>query len=481
MKKKFKYLLFFISLIIMSPLITEAATLSFDGSPNNSTATYTIKYTPGEGETLNTINIKIDKTNDDLTYNLSLANGISGDCNNLQCNNIVTGVYQSSTEVSIATLTVQNTTSDSQKTTLTLSGTSTDGTLTNATKEFTLKAVATTTTTQKVLNTDSGLSGLNVSVGALDTTFNKDTNEYTVTGIKDTVNSVTITPTCAAEGCKWTMSCPLGECSVTNPTSNGRVSLQTGANKVSIVVTSEDGKSNKTYILNIYRGEIVTSSAYLSGLEITGATLSPAFNSMTNDYTLTVGLDVEKLDIITTTEDPSASVVIKGNENLSVGENTITITVTSSDGENKQVYTLIVTKEEQEEEKTEDEELTTSKVKKKKNNTWLIVLISILGLAIIIASFLIIFKKKKKKKNDKNNKDKNDKGTPIVNDDTEVLEKALEDDLMNTSEIEKENTANLHILNETRRQLNDEPKQDIDEALDDLMKTKKLELGDLDF
>lgn len=474
MKKKFKYLLFCISLIVMSPLITEAATLSFEGSPNNSTATYEIKYNP-EGTKYDSISIKLDKTNDDLTYNL---NSTLVTCDKLECNNIVTGVYDS--EVTIATLTVQNTTGDSQKTTLTLSGSSTNGTITSATKEFTLKAVPTTTTTQRVLNTDNGLSELSISVGALDTTFNKETTEYTVTGIKDTVNSITITPTCAAEGCSWSMSCPLGECSVTNPTSNGRVSLQTGANKVSIVVTSEDKKSNKTYILNIYRGEVVSSSAYLSGLDITDATLSPAFDSMINDYTLSVGLDVEKLEIITTTEDPSATVVIKGNENLSEGENTITITVTSSDGESKQVYTLIVTKEELEEEtnKEEKEELNTSKVEKKKNNTWLIILLSALGLGLIVVAFLIIFKKKKKNK-DKN--DKNNKGTPMKSDDTEVLEKALEDDLMNTSEIEKENTANLHILNETRKQLDDETKQDIDEALDDLMKTKRLELGDLDF
>ena len=105
---------------------------------------------------------------------------------------------------------------------------------------------------------------------------------------------------------------------------------------------------------------------------------------------------------------------------------------------------------------------------------------SVIGLALIIVAFLIIFKRKKgKNKNNKN--DKNNKGTKIINDDTEVLEKALEDDLMDTNEIAKENTANLNILNETKRQLNNEPKQDIDEALDDLMKTKRLELGDLDF
>ena len=42
---------------------------------------------------------------------------------------------------------------------------------------------------------------------------------------------------------------------------------------------------------------------------------------------------------------------------------------------------------------------------------------------------------------------------------------SMQDELENLRKLESEN----------------EPKQDVDEALDDLMKTKKLELGDLDF
>ena len=63
-------------------------------------------------------------------------------------------------------------------------------------------------------------------------------------------------------------------------------------------------------------------------------------------------------------------------------------------------------------------------------------------------------------------------------------EEINEEDLlhdMEESDIEKENTDSLRILEETKRQMREEPKQDVDDALDDLMKTKKLELGDLDF
>lgn len=117
-----------------------------------------------------------------------------------------------------------------------------------------------------------------------------------------------------------------------------------------------------------------------------------------------------------------------------------------------------------------------------------------------MGTFLIIFKKKKKKKDnkdDKNNKNDNNKNKEKENNDEknelDMLEESKynvygeeinEEDLlhdMEESDIEKENTDSLRILEETKRQMREEPKQDVDDALDDLMKTKKLELGDLDF
>lgn len=470
MKNKLKYLIVSLGMIAVSPLITNAATLSFDGNTDNNIATYKIEYTPDE-QPLDTLKFKIEWTNDDLSYKLT--SDYDGCDTSLDCTLVTTTITSKTT---LATLTVENTTSDVKETEIKITGD-----LGGATKTFTLKAGATTTTTTTKpveLNSSAELSSLNISVGTIDQTFNKDIKEYNITDIKDTVNSITITPNCD-NNCNWEITCPNGECSVSN---KRRVNLQNGANKVSIVVKSEDGNNSQTYVLNVYRGEIKTSSAYIASIKLSDGTLSPNFDSMTNDYTATVGLDVDKLDIDITTEDPSANVAIKGNENLVEGENTITITVTSSDGENKQVYTIIVTKEKLDDDDKDksDEKITTHKVVKKKNNTWLIILLSVLGLGLIVVAFLIIFKKKKnKKKTDNNDKNNNDKGS-IVSDDTEILEQVLENQ-MNENSIEQENTQNLNILDETRKRLNDEPKQDVDEALDDLMKTKKLELGDLDF
>ncbi len=56
----------------------------------------------------------------------------------------------------------------------------------------------------------------------------------------------------------------------------------------------------------------------------------------------------------------------------------------------------------------------------------------------------------------------------------------MKEQLEEKSNIEDENTETLNILKETRDMFREEPKQDIDAALDDLMKTKRLELGNLD-
>lgn len=483
MKKSFKYLLVGLSTSFVLPILTNAASLSLDGTIDKESASYNVKYNP-ESETKDSVTFKIDKTNDDLEYELD--SDYSG-CNKvkMECT-IVTTTFSSETVV--ATVKIKNPTTEKKETTISISGD-----LGGASKTFTLNPGATTTTT-KVKSNNSNLTNLGLSVGNLDKTFDSNTLEYTVTGIKDTINSVTINPTC--DNCDIKITCPNGGCSVSN---TKRVTLQTGANEVNVNVTSEDGTSNKTYKLNIYRGDVTTSSAYLQSLKIKDVVLTPTFNSMTNDYSALLEKDLKELNITTITEDPSANVEIKGNKDLKNGENTITITVTSSDGENKQVYTIKVTKEIKKEEKKTK---TTTVVKKKKNNTWLIILLSILGLGIIILVYFLLFKKKKNKKNKKDDNDKNNNNKEIKKEESndiseknelDMLEESKynvygkeidEDDLlddMEESDIEKENTDTLRILEETKRQMREEPKQDVDDALDDLMKTKKLELGDLDF
>lgn len=89
-----------------------------------------------------------------------------------------------------------------------------------------------------------------------------------------------------------------------------------------------------------------STNAQLSSLVVSPGTLSPAFAADTTSYSLIVGTEVDTLAINAIAADSTASVQVSGNEQLSMGENTVTITVTAADGTSQAVYTLDVTKQE---------------------------------------------------------------------------------------------------------------------------------------
>lgn len=87
-----------------------------------------------------------------------------------------------------------------------------------------------------------------------------------------------------------------------------------------------------------------TGSVNLKSLTVTPTGLSPAFATGTTEYTMTVGSDIDKIDVKAVAEDEKASVDITGNTDLKIGTNKITITVTASDKTTK-TYHISVTKE----------------------------------------------------------------------------------------------------------------------------------------
>lgn len=107
----------------------------------------------------------------------------------------------------------------------------------------------------------------------------------------------------------------------------------TGYIKSSLLTTEEPKKS---------------SDKSLKSLVITPEGLDPEFNPEVTSYTLNVGLDVEKLDIKTATNDENARVEITGNDSLKPGDNVVKITVTAQD-ETTRIYNINVKKEEKEE------------------------------------------------------------------------------------------------------------------------------------
>lgn len=308
-----------------------------------------------------------------------------------------------------------------------------------------LKKASTETTSQKSSNPN--FSALTVSSGKLTPAFKRDLFDYKVYDIKDTIKSVTITPTC--DGCVVEYECELG---CTNGAIPARPTLVMGENIVRITSISGDGTNSQEYILTIYRGETTENSKYLKTLELDGFLLNEKFDKEKLDYTLSVPNDLTDLIVLATPEDKNAEVEIRGNEDLIVGENVITITVTSAETKDKTIYNITVTRLEEGEVMP-----TTTKAEPTNKGTkiWLIVLLIILGLSIIgIAAYFIFFKGKKGKK------EKITEEGNIEKLDNEIEEVSVKE-------------------NELKEELNDidiKHKPTVDEALADLMVTKEIVL-----
>jgi len=97
------------------------------------------------------------------------------------------------------------------------------------------------------------------------------------------------------------------------------VSLSVGANPVSVAVTSSDGRSNTTYYLNAYR---YSNTSFT--ISVDGITVSP-------DSTVSVPYGDVAPQIVITKTDASATAVITGGTGLIVGNNAVSVTVTSPD------------------------------------------------------------------------------------------------------------------------------------------------------
>ncbi|RYD95020.1 MAG: hypothetical protein EOP54_16535, partial [Sphingobacteriales bacterium] len=152
-----------------------------------------------------------------------------------------------------------------------------------------------------------------------------------------------LTPTAADEGA----SIEINGQPVPSGTGWTSQDLSVGYNTANIWVTAADG-SEKYYGVNIYRnGE---SDAFLTNLQLSAGSIS--FNSNNFDYYVTVGNDVETIDITPTVADPGSVVTINGttvtsgspltNQPLTLGENYFDIRVTAPDGETIFYYSLNV-------------------------------------------------------------------------------------------------------------------------------------------
>lgn len=322
------------------------------------------------------------------------------------------------------------------------------GTAADYSKTLTLRQ-GVTTTTSRPKNTSASVTSLSFKNATMKPAFNQSIHEYKLY-TKDTIRQVTLFYTTLETGVTLKSECTVG-CTVSSQSDTIIQTIQ-GKNEVIFKFTSEDEKNTEEYKFIIYRGETTDGSNKLAGLNIKDYNINEQFDENTLDYTASVPYEVENLEINATSADENAKVEIKGNNNLKVGENVITITVTPTDEENEiKIYNITVIREEYVSEEPTSEFVPGAIDKKDNSNVILIILIVLVSLTIIgVAAYLIFFNKKKNKKD---NLDKNIDQVDDKTDELEELPKVKETSIIDSTFEEKEPTS-------------------VEDALDDLMKTK---------
>lgn len=115
-------------------------------------------------------------------------------------------------------------------------------------------------------------------------------------------------------------------------TNGGNTGSNTGSNTDGTTDGSSTAQTTKS------------SDNTLKSIVLSNGSLSPAFSPKTKNYTATVDNSVTSLSISATPTDQTAKVTsVSGNDNLQVGENTITITVKAENGVTAK-YTIVVTR-----------------------------------------------------------------------------------------------------------------------------------------
>ena len=187
---------------------------------------------------------------------------------------------------------------------------------------------------------------------------------------------------------------------------SGNKNLEVGTNTIKVEVTAENGKTTKTYEVNVTKlatedekpGNLLddntTTKLYLKSLSIDGLELTPSFDKNIFSYEATIDMDTKDLSNINVNaaaENLDSTVEITGNTDLKEGENTVNVIVKSKSSSEQTVYQITVNKV------SKASEITTNKKKGIKRETLIIGLY--IACLIIIFAILILKKTRNKKLN----------------------------------------------------------------------------------
>lgn len=190
------------------------------------------------------------------------------------------------------------------------------------------------------------LKSLKPSTGTLSPSFSQDVLDYNIT-VPTTVENIAFTPVSIDNS----STIKVDGIVVKSGKKSQEISLEEGANKVDIMVTTKEGEVS-TYSIVVTRTEKQRSS-YLKSLNLSSGTMTPAFKKEILEYSVIVENNVTSIYVTPTAEDANAVIKVDNKKvqsgqssnyiNLNEGANKITIKVTD-DRDNTTTYILNVSR-----------------------------------------------------------------------------------------------------------------------------------------
>ena len=179
-------------------------------------------------------------------------------------------------------------------------------------------------------NNDDGLSALTLSPGDLSPAFSTHTTNYTV-DVRNRVSRVMVSAT---------------------PTNRNAIAagigyhqIQVGSNSIPVVVTAQNGLSQKTYSITVVRSAEAGNDANLQNLTVDQGALSPVFSANNTSYSVDVANNISRINIGATASDEYAAITGTGEFQLRYGSNEFDIVVTAENGSTFKTYKIIVNRD----------------------------------------------------------------------------------------------------------------------------------------
>jgi gliding motility-associated-like protein len=198
--------------------------------------------------------------------------------------------------------------------------------------------------------TNIGLTNLTISNGTLTPAFAYSTTTYTAR-VPNTAASIKLTPTATAGYASITVNGTM----VVSGAASASLPLNVGDNTINTIVTASDGISTKTYTLTVTRAAAdLSTNALLSSIKLSPSTaLTTVTGPAYKNYTTAVPNGETSLNVISVTQDATATIKVNGitvasgaaqSVPLTVGANVITVTVTAQDGATAKNYIITSTR-----------------------------------------------------------------------------------------------------------------------------------------